>query len=138
MKESLKHLAERFKELFKQVKIKANNLKRELKVLYLAYRRPDVPWYAKVAAVLVVGYALSPVDLIPDFIPVLGYLDDIILIPLGISIAIRLIPKNILEECRAQADEVFKEGKPRNWIAGALIICLWIAAVSWVLYKILK
>jgi len=71
--------------------------------LYLASRRRDVPWHAKAVAVLVVAYALSPIDLIPDFIPVLGYLDDLLLLPLGIALVIRLIPRPILEECRDQA-----------------------------------
>lgn len=118
------------------LKAKAKKLKKELKVLYLAYRRPDVPWYAKAAAALVIGYALSPIDLIPDFIPVLGYLDDIILIPLGIALVIKLIPDNILEECRAHADEAFKDGKPKNWIAGAFIICLWILLIGYIVCKV--
>jgi len=114
----------------------AKRLKRELKVIYLAYRRPEVPWYARRAAVVVVGYALSPIDLIPDFIPVLGYLDDLILIPMGIALVIRLIPQNILNECRVHADEVFRDSKPKNWIAGALIILIWVAVAGYVLYRI--
>lgn len=119
----------RLKDAFQMLKEKARVLKREVKVLYLAYKRPDVPWYAKLFALLVVGYALSPIDLIPDFIPVLGYLDDLVLIPLGVSIALRMIPHNVVEECRAQADEVFKDGKPKNWVAGAVIIMIWLAVI---------
>jgi uncharacterized membrane protein YkvA (DUF1232 family) len=126
----------KLKEKFKQLKVKAKSLKKELSVIYLAYKRPDVPLYAKIIAILVVGYALSPIDLIPDFVPVLGYLDDIIIVPLGIAIVIKLIPKNILEECRVQANEAFKEGKPKNWIAGTLIIFLWIIIIGYFLYKI--
>jgi len=128
---------ERLNKFFNQLKVKAKNLKKEVKVLYLAYKRPDVPWYAKLAAVLIVGYALSPIDLIPDFVPVLGYLDDIILIPLGISLVIKMIPKNVLEECRQQADEVFKDGKPKNWVAGTIIIGLWIIVIGLILYKLI-
>lgn len=106
MNEALAQLKKRLIDNFEKLKAKAKSLKKELKVIYLAYKRPDVPWYAKLVAGLVVGYALSPIDLIPDFVPVLGYLDDIILIPLGISLVIKLIPKNILDECRVQADEV--------------------------------
>lgn len=134
----LSQLNENVKKGFSQLKMKARRLKKELRVLYIAYRRPDVPWYAKIAAILVVGYALSPVDLIPDFIPVLGYLDDVILIPLGISLVIKLIPSNILQECREHADEVFKDGKPKNWIAGFLIICVWVAVIVYVLNEIFK
>ena len=128
----------RLKAKLQQLKVKAKNLKKELKVVYLACKRPDVPWYAKLVAILVVGYALSPIDLIPDFVPVLGYLDDIILIPLGISLVIKLVPKNILEECRENADEVFKDGKPKNWIAGTIIIGLWIVLIGYFIYKVWK
>ena len=80
-------------------------LKREIHALYLACRHPDTPWYAKLCALLVVGYALSPIDLIPDFIPVLGYLDDLLLLPLGIALVLRMIPEPVLNECRAQAKQ---------------------------------
>ena len=124
------------REWLKEIKDKAKNIKKELRVIYIAYKRPDVPWYAKVVAIIVVGYALSPIDLIPDFVPVLGYLDDIILIPLGILLVVKLIPKDIVEECRKQADEVFKDGKPKNWFAGALIICIWVLLVAFCLYNL--
>ena len=110
-------------------------LKKEIRVLYLAYKHPGVPWYAKAFTALVIAYALSPIDLIPDFIPVLGYLDDLILIPLGIAAAIRMIPQNVLEECREQAEEVFKEEKPKNWTVGIIIILLWAAFLGLILFK---
>ena len=113
----------------------ARKLKKEVLALYLACKRKDVPWYAKIIPALVVGYALSPIDLIPDFIPVLGYLDDLIIVPLGISLAIRLIPKAILDECRIQAEETFKSGKPKNWVAGAVIILLWVLLAIWIIFK---
>lgn len=125
-------------KIIDNLKAKAKNLKKEVRTLYIAYKRPDVPWYAKAFAILVVGYALSPVDLIPDFIPILGYLDDLILIPLGVAIAIRMIPKDIIEECRSQAEEIFKEGKPKNWFFGTLIILIWICIAALIIYKILK
>ena len=81
-------------------KDRAKTLKRETFTLYLACRHPRVPWYAKLLALIVVAYALSPIDLIPDFIPVLGYLDDLVLIPLGLMLVIRLIPADVLAECR--------------------------------------
>lgn len=104
--------------------------------LFLAYKRPDVPLHAKVVAIIVVGYALSPIDLIPDFIPVLGYLDDLILIPLGISLAIKLIPPEIMEECRNEAKDLFKDGKPKNRIAAFIIIFIWIMLISVIIFKI--
>ena len=85
-------------------------LKKETFTLYLACRHPRVPWYAKALALLVVGYALSPIDLIPDFVPVLGYLDDLVLVPLGIMLVIRMIPEEVLAECRRQAEGIVGRG----------------------------
>jgi len=85
-------------------KARARRLTREVYALSFAVRDPRVPWYAKVAAACVVAYALSPIDLIPDFIPVLGYLDDLVLVPLGVWLVLRLIPAAVLSECRARAD----------------------------------
>lgn len=120
------------------LKQKARVLKKDIMALYLAYKRPEVPWYAKVFAALVVGYALSPVDLIPDFIPVLGYLDDLILIPLGISLAVKMIPGPVLEESRAKAEEIFKEGKPVSKIAGLVIGLIWILVLAYIIIKVIN
>ena len=127
-----------YKTLILKLKIKIKKLKKEVGALYLAYKRPDVPIYAKLVSILVVGYALSPIDLIPDFIPVLGYLDDLILVPLGIALAIKLIPKNIMDECRQQSENMYSEGKPKNWIFAGIIICIWILIISFVLIRIIK
>lgn len=105
---------------------RARQLKAETYALYFAYRDPRVPWYARVVAVCVVGYAFSPIDLIPDVIPVLGYLDDLILVPLGIALAIRLIPPAVLAECRARAQAELRADKPTNWIAAAVIVAIWL------------
>src|SRR5205814_4717917 len=83
----------------------ATMLKRDINAIYLASRNPRVPWYSKALAVAVAGYALSPIDLIPDFIPVLGYLDDLIIVPLGIWLVVSLIPHEVMAECRARANE---------------------------------
>lgn len=123
---------------FTGIKEKARKIKRELGALYLSCKHSDVPLHAKLVAVLVVGYALSPIDLIPDFIPVLGYLDDLILLPLGIALAIKLIPSDIMKECREQAEDIFKKGKPKNWFAGGIIIALWILIVLLILKSIFK
>ncbi|WP_438448769.1 YkvA family protein [Gorillibacterium sp. sgz5001074] len=109
----------------------AKKLKSNLMVMYLAYRDPRVPLFTKIFAICVVAYAFSPVDLIPDFIPILGYLDDLILVPLGVYIALRLFPKEVLEDYRARAEERRKLGKPKNWITGTLIIALWFALALW-------
>ena len=95
-------------------KEKARTLKRETYAVYLACRDPRVPWYARVFAVCVVAYAFSPIDLIPDPIPVLGYLDDLILIPLGIKLALRMIPAEVMAESREKAREIIRQGKPVN------------------------
>jgi uncharacterized membrane protein YkvA (DUF1232 family) len=84
-------------------KTKAKRLRSEVYALYLASKHPETPWYAKAFAALIVGYALSPIDIIPDFIPVIGYIDDLIIVPAGISLLIKMIPKEILEECREKA-----------------------------------
>ncbi len=107
-------------------KQRARALKTELYALYLAYRDPRVPWYARLVAACVVGYAFSPIDLIPDFIPVLGYLDDLILVPLGIALALKLIPPPVLAECRERAQAIMALGKPINRVAAAAIVAIWL------------
>ena len=104
----------------------ARGLRREVYALFLACKDRRVPWYARLLAGAVVAYAFSPIDLIPDFIPVLGYLDDLLLIPLGIALVIRLIPAPVLADCRAEAGRVMAAGKPTNWIAAGVIIVLWL------------
>jgi len=110
-----------------KLKTKANQLKGVTYTLYLAYRHPATPRYAKIFAGLVVGYAFSPIDLIPDFIPVLGYLDDLILVPLGITLALKMIPEEALNAAKQQALQELEGEKPKRWIAGAIIILIWIA-----------
>jgi len=115
---------------FRDWKQRAKALKREVHALYLASRDRRTPWYAKVLGVCVVGYALSPIDLIPDPIPVLGYLDDLVIVPLGVLLVRRLIPAMVLAECRERAIAAEGETKPRNWIAGGIFIALWLAAIA--------
>jgi uncharacterized membrane protein YkvA (DUF1232 family) len=108
-------------------KQRARTIKREVYTLYLAYRDPRTPWYGKVFAALVVAYAFSPIDLIPDPIPILGYLDDLILIPIGVTIAVRMIPPQVMEESRIKAEEVLRAGKPVSWVGAVIIGVIWIA-----------
>ncbi len=110
----------------------ARRIKREVSILVLAGRHPATPWYAKAAAALVVAYALSPIDLIPDFIPVLGYVDDLILIPLGFYLVIRLIPDEVLAECRARADLAPPPGRKLTLALVAAVILVWLGAGWWV------
>jgi uncharacterized membrane protein YkvA (DUF1232 family) len=105
-------------------------LKAEAYTLYLAYRDPRVPWYAKVFAALVVGYAFSPIDLIPDFIPIVGYLDDLILVPAGIAIALQMIPPQVMEEARDRAQEMMAAGRPVNRYVALVVLSLWLGLAT--------
>ena len=116
----------------------ARQIRTETYALYLAYRDPGVPWYAKAFAVCVVAYALSPVDLIPDFIPILGYLDDLILIPLGIIIAVKMIPAPVMAECREKARLTIQQGIPHSRIAAAIIIIIWLITLGIIAIIILR
>jgi uncharacterized membrane protein YkvA (DUF1232 family) len=115
-----------------KIKTWARLLKREVHAIYLAAQSPRVPWYTKWLALAVVGYALSPIDLIPDFIPVLGYLDDLIIVPLGVWLVLSLIPEDVMIACRARADEAVMG--PHGKIAAFVIIAIWIvggAVLGW-------
>ncbi|MFB9762526.1 YkvA family protein [Ectobacillus funiculus] len=118
--------------IIQKLKTWAKNLKKQLLVLYLAYRDERVSWYAKLFTMLVVAYAFSPIDFIPDFIPILGYLDDVILVPLGVSLALKLIPKEVLEDCKKKVEERQTTSKPKNWVTGVIIIAIWILVFIWV------
>ncbi|TMV46287.1 DUF1232 domain-containing protein [Paenibacillus mesophilus] len=118
--------------MFEKIKKWAKQLKRKVFVLYFAYKDTRTPWYAKIFALCVVAYAFSPIDLIPDFIPVLGYLDDVILIPLGVALALKMIPESVIRQCTVQAEERQKNGKPKNWLVGSLIILVWVAVFLWI------
>ena len=115
-------------------KTKSKQLRSEVYALYLASKHPRTPWYAKAFAVLINGYALSPIDLIPDFIPVVGYVDDFIIVPAGISFLIKMIPKEILEECREQARSQSVGKRRSSWAAALIIVLIWLL----VIYIILK
>ena len=110
--------------LFAELKKRAYHLKAEIFALYLAAYDPRTPWYAKILVADVVAYAFSTIDLIPEFVPVIGYLDDLILIPMGIALAIKLIPHTVLAECRARAQETMQKGKPVSRFAGAVVVAL--------------
>ena len=113
----------------------AKTIKRDVHALYLASRDPRVPWYAKAMAVVVAGYALSPIDLIPDFVPVLGYVDDVILVPLGTMLVVRMIPPEIMAEHRELASAA--QDRPVSRMAAVAIALIWalsIALVAWLAY----
>ena len=119
-----------------KIKAWAKNLKRQLFILYFAYRDERIPWYVKLFTACIVAYAFSPIDLIPDFIPILGYLDDVIILPLGIMFALKMIPKDVISDCEVKANEMMKNGKPKNWIVGSLIIFIWSVIILWIILKV--
>ena len=117
---------------------RARHLKRLTWALLFAYRDPRTPMLARIVAAVVVAYAFSPIDLIPDIIPVLGYLDDLILIPLGVALAIRLIPAPVWADAQAQAADAVQANRPVNWIAAVIIVLLWVvlaAGVGWLIWQ---
>lgn len=108
------------------LKQKANELKKKTTVVFLALKKKETPIYAKIIAAVTIGYALSPIDLIPDFIPVLGYLDDLVILPALISLCIKLIPKDIMEVCKEEANDIWSNGKPKKWYYAIPIIFIWL------------
>ena len=126
--------------MLERLQVWAKRVKRDGVTLWFAARNPQTPWYAKALGVFIVAYALSPIDLIPDFIPVLGYLDDVILLPGLIWLAIRLLPAPVLEHCRSQADQWMqtKGKKPTSRVGVLLVLAVWIAATVGFWYWVLK
>jgi len=118
---------------FETLKDSARALKREVTALGLAVQDPRTPWYARVLAVAVIAYALSPIDLIPDFIPVLGYLDDLLLVPAGIALVIRLIPAEVMAEARLRGDTLQAEKPWLRYLAAGIIVLLWLAVLAWII-----
>jgi uncharacterized membrane protein YkvA (DUF1232 family) len=119
----------------------AHRLRREVYALYLACRDPRVPWYAKALAAALVAYAFSPIDLIPDFIPVLGYLDDLVLIPLGVLAVRTMIPPHVMQECRDRALTAISEARPVSRIGLAIVVGIWVAVAAagiWVGIRLIR
>ncbi len=116
--------------MFENLKQRARALKHETIALYFAFRDKRTPWYAKILAALVLAYAFSPIDLIPDFIPVLGYLDDLIIVPAGIALALKLIPPEVMDEARLTASDK-KPERSVGWIGAGVIIFIWLLIAAW-------
>jgi len=114
----------------KSWKKRAEQLKTEVYALYLAYKDPRTPRVARVFAAVIVAYAFSPIDLIPDFIPIIGYLDDLVLVPLGIFLALKMIPPEVMSECRLQSAEVMAQGKPVSRAAAVVIVLIWVTLAA--------
>ena len=111
-------------------RLRARQLKTETYALYLACRDPRTPWHARLFAALVVGYVFSPIDLIPDFVPVLGYLDDLLLVPLGVLLALKMVPPAVWAESRERACEAVAAGKPVSHVAAVVIVMIWLAIAA--------
>jgi uncharacterized membrane protein YkvA (DUF1232 family) len=119
-------------------KKKVRQLKTETYAIYLASKDPRVPWYAKAIIIFVVVHAFSPIDLIPDFIPVLGYLDDLVIVPFGIWLAMRMIPQDVLAECRNKAQEIMDQETPFRWQAALIILAIWILGATLVILLVFR
>jgi uncharacterized membrane protein YkvA (DUF1232 family) len=119
-------------------KRRARRLKAQTYTLYLAYRHPRTPWYAKVFAALIVGYVFSPIDPIPDFIPGVGLLDEMVVVPIGILIAAKMIPPDVFAECREKAREVEEGEKPVSRVAAVVVIAIWLLCVALAVYLALR
>ena len=112
------------------LKEKAKQLKTDVPAVFLALKDKKVPWYAKLFAVLTVVYALSPIDLIPDFIPVIGYLDDLIILPALVALTVKFIPKDVFEDYRQRARDLWQDGKPKRWYYAIPIILVWALLIT--------
>jgi len=123
--------------MWNRLKTWARRMKRDTLALYLASRDPRVPWYAKAMAITTAAYAFSPIDLIPDFIPVLGYLDELVILPLFIWLTIRLVPPDIMAELRAEADQRLSDSRPRNMTGAVVIILIWLSIAALAAYLLI-
>lgn len=119
----------------KKIRSWAKKIKHYITTLYLVLKRQDVHWLKKAYIGLIVFYAISPVDLIPDFIPILGYLDDVIILPILIIFALKMIPKHILDECKKEAEEKYGDIKLTSRTAGIIIILIWLLIIAYLIYR---
>ena len=122
-----------YKENKMNLKERAAQLKTDIPAIFIALSHKRTPWYAKITAILTVVYALSPIDLIPDFIPVLGYLDDVLILPAFIALTIKLVPPEVMKECKEKAKDLWKDGKPKGWKYAVPIIAIWILIIALVI-----
>ncbi len=120
------------------LKERAKQLKTDIPAVFLALKKRETPWTAKLLAAVTVGYALSPIDLIPDFIPVLGYLDDLIILPALVALTVKLIPADVMAACRAEAEGMWSGGKPKRWYYAVPIVLVWLLVVWLIVRVILK
>lgn len=118
--------------LGEKARVWASALKNDVMTLYYVLKHPGTPLHVRLLVGIIVGYALSPIDLIPDFIPVLGYLDDVLILPLGIMLVLKLVPRDVLTACRETARTSGLPFRPRAWISACVVVGIWIAVIYWV------
>ena len=111
------------------VKDRAKKLKTDIHAVFIALKKKETPMIAKILAGITVGYALSPIDLVPDFIPVLGYLDDVIILPILVALTVNLIPKDVFSLCQKEAENLWADGKPKKWFYAIPIVLLWLVII---------
>ena len=119
-----------------KLKERAKKLKYDIPAVFIAMKKKETPVIAKILAGITVAYALSPIDLIPDFIPVLGYLDDVLLLPALIALTIKLLPKDVFEKCRMEAKDLWSDGKPKKWYYAIPIVIIWLLIIWLIAYRI--
>ncbi len=115
------------------IKTRAKKLKSDIPAIFVALKRKDTPVIAKLFAIVTVVYALSPIDFIPDFIPIIGMLDDLILLPLLVMLTIKFIPAEVLEQCRLESENLWSNGKPKRWYYALPIVLIWIVLILLIL-----
>ena len=116
------------------IKEKAKQLKRDVPAIFLALKKKETPIFAKIFAFLTVGYALSPIDFVPDFVPVLGYLDDLIILPLLVALTVKFIPKDVWEQSKTESEGLWDNGKPKKWYYAIPIVLIWVLVI-WLIVK---
>ena len=119
--------------MLQELKQRAEQLTADIPAIFLALTRRETPWYAKILALSTVFYALSPIDLIPDFIPVIGYLDDLIILPILVGLTVKMIPAEVLEECREDSRGLLKSGMTRHWYFAVPIVLFWLIVIAVIL-----
>lgn len=118
------------------LKERARKLKTDIPAVFLAMKSKDTPFIAKLMAAMTISYALSPIDLIPDFIPILGYLDDVILLPALIVLTVKLIPSEVWERCKRESENMWNDGKPKKWYYAVPIVVIWLLLV-WLVIRVI-
>jgi len=124
--------------LFAELKRRSQALKGETLALLIASRDPRLPWYVKIFLGLLLAYSFSPIDLIPDFVPVLGYLDDLIIVPLGISLALRMIPAEVMADARRLSDQMLRQGKPISRVGAGMVVVIWLVVLAAVVWSVVR